>query len=307
MDKIIKICIDDASDHLANNQWLNVETSSCSNSPLQDLLKTPVSKMGRLHEKDRLIAKLKTELDAERYDKTELQEELKKQMDRNKKLETQLAQKSSEVSRLRSEVAALENRTPPHYQDMDSRELQRRLRAEIQCLEQYVKQVEDEQEEIRKEKDSAKELLRTVESQASMWEEKFFEAERNLEGLKEHSKKQEEELGELQAHCAEITAMLEEYRAKPENDSSLYDTFTAGESAKLNETPPGEDLACEVVEVQLREAQKQIEELRGQMKQMEEARKALKGVKEEIEERLQKSVETNSGLIITVIISFQLQ
>lgn len=56
-------------------------------SPLQDLLcRTPQSKPSRFVEKDREINKLKTELELERYEKADLQEELKAQCEKNSKL-----------------------------------------------------------------------------------------------------------------------------------------------------------------------------------------------------------------------------
>lgn len=294
MNDIIKSCIDDASDHLPTNQWLSVETTCSKNSPLQDLLKTPVSKFGRLYEKDKLISTLKSELEAERYEKADLQEELKLQSEKSKKIEQQLQQKNNEISRLRAEVIALENRTPPHFQDMDSRELQRRLRSEIQTLEQYIKQIEDEQEDIRKEKDATKERLRNVEMQAGIWEEKFFETERNFESLTEHSKKQEEELRQLNEHCAELTSLLEEYRAKPGNDSSLFEMPA---EKVLNETAPcDEDLACSVIEVQLRDAHKQVEELKGQVGKTEECLEKLRGVLDETEATLKEAQGINKDL-----------
>ncbi|XP_044265384.1 nucleoporin nup211 [Tribolium madens] len=292
MSDIIKSCIDDASDHLITNQWLSVETSCSSNSPLQDILKTPISKFGRLHEKDKIISKLKSEIEAERYEKADLQEELKLQLEKSKKIEQQLQQKNNEISRLRAEVGALENRTPPNFQDMDSRELQRRLRSEIQTLEQYIKQIEDEQDEIKKEKDATKERLRKIEQQANIWEEKFFETERNFENLTEHSKQQEKELREMQAHCAELTALLEEYRENPKNDSSLFEFST---EKPLNETELcPEDLACSVIEVQLRDAQKQIEELKKQIGETEECVTQLRNVLLETETKLKHSEDLNT-------------
>lgn len=75
-------------------------------------------------------------------------------------IETQLKQKCSEIKRLRAEINALEMRTPPHFQDQDSRETQKRLRIEIESLEKYVQQCDREQEELRRERDTAKEKVK---------------------------------------------------------------------------------------------------------------------------------------------------
>lgn len=174
--------------HMQSNYDENaLDTSVCMSdicspliyqSPLQDILKTPSFKAGRLQVKDREISKLKSELELERYEKADLQEEIKLQIEKNKKLgmsyltkcefsslfyvyftDKQLEQKKSEISRLRAEVLSLESRTPPHYQDRDSREIQKQLRSEIQSLEQYIHQCDEEHEQLRKEKDAAKEKV----------------------------------------------------------------------------------------------------------------------------------------------------
>lgn len=61
-----------------------------------------------------------------------------------------------EISRLRSEVLVLENRTPPHYQDKDSRETQRILRTKIDSLEQILEQCDKEIKDLIDERDAEK-------------------------------------------------------------------------------------------------------------------------------------------------------
>lgn len=206
-------------------------------------------------------------------------------------LEKLLVQRSSEISQLRGEIIALENRTPPHYQDADSRELQRRLRSEIQSLEQYIKQLEDEQEQIRNEKDSVKEKLRTLESQCTIWQDKFFETERSFESVSEQSKKQDEELRILQAHCAELTAMLEEYRYRPtSNDSSMFEQLS--ETNQPLQAPSCEDLAHSVVEVQLREALKQNDGMKASLIEAEEFGLELKNTIDALSNQLQEAKDS---------------
>lgn len=85
LNVLIEQCLEEVSLNL-NNHWINIGGSIGRNSPLQDLLKTPVSKFGRLHEKEKNISDLKSALELERYEKADLQEELRLQIDKNLKI-----------------------------------------------------------------------------------------------------------------------------------------------------------------------------------------------------------------------------
>ena len=61
-----------------------------------------------------------------------------------------------EISRLKSEVLALEERTPPQYQDKDSRETQKILRTKIESLEQIIEQCDKENLELQEEREAEK-------------------------------------------------------------------------------------------------------------------------------------------------------
>lgn len=55
-------------------------------SPLQNILKTPSTKLSRLIEKDREIVRLKTDVEIMQEEKDNLEEDLRMQIERNKKL-----------------------------------------------------------------------------------------------------------------------------------------------------------------------------------------------------------------------------
>lgn len=68
----------------------------------------------------------------------------------------QLKEKSKEVSRLRSELVDLENKENVCSQKERQYDLQRRYQSEIQHLEKYVTQLEDEQNLLQDERDNLK-------------------------------------------------------------------------------------------------------------------------------------------------------
>lgn len=59
-----------------------------------------------------------------------------------------------EITSLRSEVLALEDRTPPHYQDKDFRESQKILRTKVESLEKIMEQCDAENQELLQQRDA---------------------------------------------------------------------------------------------------------------------------------------------------------
>ncbi|CAH0551191.1 unnamed protein product [Brassicogethes aeneus] len=232
-------------------------------SPLQEIF-TPNSKTKLPESKTREIIQLKSALELERYDKADIQEELKLQLDINKKMEKQLQQKLSEISRLKMEVLTLETKTPSYCQDNDFVEIQKQLKSEILSLEQYISQSDEEQKVLRKEKEAAKEMIRKLEQEVSIWQERFFLTENNLQTLSEQAKTQEILYKNLQQHCTELEAFLEE--TKTPNDSHLDEFYLTNKYPLTTE----EDLAHSVVDLQLKDVKKQNDELKLMLKESQE-------------------------------------
>lgn len=69
-----------------SQQWQTGSTKILGKSPLQDILKTPNTKGSRLIEKDKEINKLKTDLELVQEEKYNLEEDLRFQTEKNKKL-----------------------------------------------------------------------------------------------------------------------------------------------------------------------------------------------------------------------------
>lgn len=86
---IIHLCEEDAEKNpgLQPSQWLSPQTGiSLGKSPLQDILKTPLAKGSKLLEKDKEISRLKTDLELIQEERENLEEDLRGQTERNKKL-----------------------------------------------------------------------------------------------------------------------------------------------------------------------------------------------------------------------------
>lgn len=63
----------------------------------------------------------------------------------------QIKEKSIQISKLRSELYALENRTPPHNKKSATFDIEKHLKVEIQNLEQYVDQLQTKHDDLQEE------------------------------------------------------------------------------------------------------------------------------------------------------------
>ncbi|CAH1116630.1 unnamed protein product [Phaedon cochleariae] len=290
LGKIVLTCLEDKNDKNTNQsqKWLSVAQSSSTSkqSPLLDILKTPASKLSRLQEKDREITRLITDLELIQEEKENLEEDVRLQIEKNKKLEKQLKQKNIEISRLKSEVITLENRTPPYYQDKDFRETQKILRTKIEALEQIIEQCDKENEELQNERDAGRIQVKSLDSQCKTWLEKFIETDNKLQSLTQHSEEYEIKYKSLQAHCSELEALLEELRPTNHNESFIEESF---QSVNINRRSKNfepllscEDLAHSVVDVQLKDMQKENENLRLSLEEVNKGSRKLEGIIEKL-------------------------
>ncbi|KAI4456813.1 structural maintenance of chromosomes protein 2 [Holotrichia oblita] len=247
-------------------QWMPIGDSPLvGKSPLQDFLRSPNVRSTSL-EKNREIKRLKSELEIERFEKADLQEELKEQKEQIKKLGmygNQIKTKTVQISKLRSELYTLENEPPPHNKETTTIDIEKKLKAEIQTLEQYVDQLQSKQDDLQEANISISEKLRSSTKELKMWQLTAQSLELNNKELSEKYSKQGIELENLRLQCTELSAILDEIRNSNDgNDSSIY--FSPSKAKRRSYYENGmlsEDLAHTIVDVQLKDAQKENIEL----------------------------------------------
>lgn len=102
-----------------------------------------------------------------------------------------------------------------------------------------------------------------------MWQTKCYEIEQNLDTVTEQSQEQEIKIENLQKHCNELTALLDDYRKKTiiTDDSNISTISSSSYDGNLDNVV---DLAQSVVEVQLRELQTVNEDLLEKLQIIEE-------------------------------------
>ncbi|XP_076266975.1 uncharacterized protein LOC143200443 isoform X2 [Rhynchophorus ferrugineus] len=270
--------------------------SSNKATPLQDILRTPTTKMKKMEEKDKEIRTLKRELETEKFYKADLEDDIKDLTDKVGKLETKLQQKCSEVTRLKGEVETMQMCQPPHCQHVDNRETERLLKLELESLQQYIHQCELDHEELRNERDTIKDKVRKLENESTMWQEKYFENDNTIQIYVEHVKELEKKNDNLQTHCVELEGLLDEYRCKSPNsfeESTIIDGYPNRRSKSFEPLHSCEDLAYSVVDVQLRETQKKLEEV---LEELNETLEDKMKLEEDMEVYKEKLVVTEGAL-----------
>lgn len=77
-------------------------------------------------------------------------------------LGNQIKDKATQISRLRSELYALENKTPPHNKKSASLDIERQLKIEIQTLERYVDQLQTKHDDLQDENIDISDKVRII-------------------------------------------------------------------------------------------------------------------------------------------------
>nr|CAI5848925.1 unnamed protein product [Callosobruchus analis] len=288
--KIIQQCTAKAVEPPGCSNFIASSGEDSKESPLYGILKTPMSKRIKIFEKDKEISQLKATLEVAQEEKDDLEEDLRRHIERNKKLEKQLDQKNVELSRLKSEIVALENRTPPHFRDIDTVETERILKTQIDSLEKIIERCNIENEELQDERDAERARAKLFESQCKTWMEKFIDTEKKLMTLTEHSEEQESKLDNLKKHCEELESLLQEYKPKSSHEESFVEeSFQLAPTRKrcsATYCTSNEDLAHSVVDLQLKEKEKENEEMRSALestvRKMEDSLKEILDCRKEI-------------------------
>ncbi|GJQ72076.1 hypothetical protein Trydic_g3173 [Trypoxylus dichotomus] len=254
---------------LSTKHWMPVGDSPLvGKSPLQEFLRSPNAKSTRF-EKDRQIKKLKSELEMERFEKGDLQEELREHKEHITKLANQIKDKTAQISKLRNELYTLENRTPPHNKKTSSSDIERQLKMDIQNLEQYVEQLQTKHDDIQEENINISEKLRNSTKELKVWKLTAESLELNNKELLEKYSKQEIELENLRAQCSELSAFLDEIRSNNKgNDSSAFFSPLKSKRRSMNDNGVSfDDLAHTIVDIQLKDSQRENNELRSLLKE----------------------------------------
>nr|XP_034176488.1 putative leucine-rich repeat-containing protein DDB_G0290503 [Osmia lignaria] len=233
---------------------------------LKDFFNSPVARSAQIHkllnERNQELRKLKTELEVERFEKSDLQEDLRIQQNKVQNLQRKLQEKSSEIKVLQDE----RNRqsTPQSCKkNKNTVDLERYYRREIDHLEDQLMQKQCEVDRLETKNDTLTKKLTCTEKQCVFFKEKFENCEKYLENIQMMGELKDRELinlrmtnEELRVHLKELSKTTMEQSFEIEGIAPLTSL-----SSSLNSS----EVLSSVIEIQLQEAKEESASLKTQL------------------------------------------
>ncbi|XP_045461208.1 uncharacterized protein PFB0765w [Harmonia axyridis] len=239
----------------------SVESKS-TNSPLTDVFRTPSLKRRFNYEKDRAVNKLKTALELEQYEKADVEDELRTQIKKTKKLEKLLNKSNDEINALKSEIFKLKCQTPPQTSKKPDLELTVKfLKKELGNFEHYIENNEKEHEQLREEHHLYKKKIEEYEIEYAKLQKKYLAYDEQIDELTEMLSEKSSKITHLETYCKELNEILDGYRQqRPCSTESSFSEYISLNKVDTSIVNP-ENLASAVIEIQLKESQELNEEL----------------------------------------------
>lgn len=233
---------------------------------LKDFFNSPVARSAQIHkllnERNQELRKLKTELEVERFEKSDLQEDLRIQQNKVQNLQRKLQEKTAEIKVLQDE----RNRqsTPQSCKkNKNTVDLERYYKREIDHLEDQLMQKQCEVDRLEAENDTVTKKLTSMEKQCIFFKEKFENCEKYLENIQMMGELKDRELinlrmtnEELRVHLKELSKTRMEQSFEIEGIAPL-----TSPSSSLNSS----EVLSSVIEIQLQEAKEESASLKTQL------------------------------------------
>ncbi|XP_076223318.1 mushroom body defect isoform X2 [Nomia melanderi] len=233
---------------------------------LKDFFNSPATQSAQryalLNERNRELRKLMNELEVERFEKTDLQEDLRIQQNKVQKLEKKLQEKTAELKVLRDERIP---RTPQSCKKKKGvTDCEQYYKKEMDYLENELKQKQYEMDNLETENSTLTKKLIESERQCKNFKKKLETYEKSLENMQIQEEIKDRELLNLKMTNEELRAHLKELNRAGNEEQS----FEVDDIVPLNLSAPslntGEALSS-VIEIQLQEAKEVSTSLKTQI------------------------------------------
>ncbi|XP_069682255.1 putative leucine-rich repeat-containing protein DDB_G0290503 isoform X3 [Periplaneta americana] len=223
--------------------------------PIKDVIESPLAQnMKVLSEQRAVIKKLSHELEIEQSEKVEIQEELRQQRERTKKLTKLLNEKNTQLKKLREEcLYSDEAQNGGHCGTSCPRDY---LQKELINLEAYVSTVDRDMEELQRERDVLHQKLSKTEHQFTLWHAKSAEYMAECEKLQRDVEQKELELAHLKELYSELQTDVQGMKQTREI-SVEEDSFSLAINTSPSVPRSPENLAHVVVDLQLKEKEEE--------------------------------------------------
>ncbi|XP_076291563.1 mushroom body defect isoform X2 [Lasioglossum baleicum] len=228
---------------------------------LKDFLNTPVTKSARSHkllnDRNRELRKLMNELEMERFEKADLQEEVKIQHNKVKSLQKRLEEKTTELRTLRNERIP---KTPQSSKKGKNTVDCEYFRKAIDSLEEELIQKQSEIDKLETDNSTLSKELIGIERKCKNYKEKLDTCEKSVENMRIQGEIKDRELMSLKMANEELHAHLKNLNRLDEERSFEIDDIVPLNlsSAFLNTS----EALSTVVEIQLKEAKEESASLK---------------------------------------------
>ncbi|CAK9814531.1 hypothetical protein ANTPLA_LOCUS8233 [Anthophora plagiata] len=271
---------------------------------LENFFNSPAIKSAQRHkvlnDTYRELRKLRTELEVERFEKTELQEDLLIQQKKVQNLQKKLLEKTAEIKTLQQEK--VEPNSPQSCKENKDTTDSEQYKREINRLEDELM---EKQYEIVKHEENNDILIMKItcmKKQCTYFREKLESCEKSLENMQIQGEIKDRELINLKMTNDELRVHLKELNKTVLEDQSfeIDGIVPLNSSSSLNSS----EVLSSVVEIQLKEAKEESDMLKIQLdalnKKLECTNEEHKDMIESLKEKIQTLEDTKVKLNVTL-------
>ncbi|XP_076671605.1 mushroom body defect [Andrena cerasifolii] len=234
---------------------------------LKEFFNSPVARSAQsyklLSSKYRELRKLKTELEVERFEKADLQEDLKIQQNKVLSLQKRLQEKGAEIKAIRDE--RIRQNTPQSCKkNKRTVDYERQYRREIDCLEDRLLQKQSEVDKLEADNDTLSKKVKCAGKQCVYFREKLVNFEKAFENLQIQGEIKDRELLNLRAANEELKLHLNELNKMGVEEQSFEIEGVVPLNSSISHFNNSEALSS-VIEIQLQEAKEESASLKTQL------------------------------------------
>ncbi|XP_076758021.1 mushroom body defect isoform X2 [Xylocopa sonorina] len=234
---------------------------------LQHYLTSPAVQSSQRHkiltERNRELRMLRTELEVERFEKIDLQEDLRIQQNRIQNLHAKLKEKTAEIKALREEK--MMSKTPQSAKKCkETLSSERYYKKEIDHLENQLIQKQCEIDKLETDNDSLTKKLTCVEKQCIYFKEKTENYEKALKDIQIQMEVKDNELMNLKMTNEELYTHLNELN-KTSVEEKSFEIDEVVPLHSLSTSLNNSEILSSVIEIQLQEAKKESASLKNQL------------------------------------------
>ncbi|XP_076634043.1 mushroom body defect isoform X3 [Colletes latitarsis] len=269
---------------------------------LKDFLSSPIAQSAQnyklLNERNRELRRLRSQLEVEKFEKTDLQEDIKIQQNKVQSLQKKLQEKITEIAVLREEI--MKTHTPQSCTtNENTTDREQYYKREINYLEDALVQKQDEIDKLEIENDSLSKKLAQTKKENIYFREKIENCEKSLEKFQIQGEIKDEELMNLRSTNEELCTYLKELNKTHITERSFEIDGVAPLSPSLLPLNNSEALSS-IIEIQLQEAKEESASLKTQLdvlnKKLEFNSQDYKCVTQQLQEKTVMLQDTETKL-----------